>query len=154
MRGARPATTLSALRRALSRSPPCKNGAPQQASGPGGLNCVYTPQPGTHELTVEVEVTGGPKSNRTASASTTFLLRSSEDHEVAELLEAEAATISGLQTVSAGAVIVFAGYAIFHPAFVGSFADISAALFWGFGVDISVAKALEYSTPLTAKKLP
>jgi len=130
------------------------NGAPQQPSGPGGLSCVYKPGPGDGELAVDVEVTIGDKTSRTIRNSAKFLVRVSDDRQLADQLLAEAEAISGWQTVFAGSLIVFAGYTIFQSAFVGSLTDIAAALFWGFGIDLSVAKALEYSTPLTGKKLP
>jgi hypothetical protein len=85
---------------------------------------------------------------------TTVIVRGASDREISDELERWASAVNGVQTALAGTLIVFAGYTIFQGSFVGTVTDIAGALFWGFGIDITVAKALEYSTPLTGQALP
>lgn len=121
-----------------------------------GLSCRYTPGAGESKLDVQVDVTGEGAVGQTtvATARTMIVVQRASDREIADELERRAAVVSGMQTLLAGALIAFAGYTIFEGSFVGTVTDIASALFWGFGIDITVAKALEYSTPLTGQALP
>jgi hypothetical protein len=56
-------------------------------------------------------------------------------------------------TVSA-VVITVAGFVIFAPSFVGTFAEIFAAFLWGFGTDVGAAKVRELGESLKSLKLP
>jgi hypothetical protein len=53
------------------------------------------------------------------------------------------------QTIIAGVLIVFAGYALFADSFMGTPGDIASAFFWAFVMDISIATVT--SAAFTAK---
>jgi len=131
------------------------NGNRQAASGPDGLTCIYVPGPDESKLDVHVEVTAETAGHRrTVDASTSLHVRLRQEVEHAEALDREAGTIDVFQTLVVGALITVAGYTIFEGAYIGSLSDWVSALFWGFGIELTAAKALEYSEPLTKKALP
>jgi hypothetical protein len=56
-----------------------------------------------------------------------------------------------VQTAVAALLIVLAGMLIFKGSFVGTFEDFVAALLWGFGTDVGLARVREISQPLLGR---
>jgi hypothetical protein len=60
----------------------------------------------------------------------------------------------GKQTLVAGVLILFAGVLIFRASWIGHLEDVFAALTWGFGTDIGLAKVLQLTKPVLDKTVP
>jgi hypothetical protein len=66
--------------------------------------------------------------------------------------EADYNWVVGVQNLISAAIILWAGWLIFSPTFVGTISDVFAAFLWGFSVDIGAAKVRELSEPVRALK--
>lgn len=129
------------------------NGKAIESSGNSGMNCRYTANASERELEVRVRITvQGANVQVDQEVTQRFLVMQRVGRDLADALEEEADRIGVGQTVIAGVLITLAGYSIFQGTFVGSLADVIAALFWGFAVDVTVAKAQEYGAPLLARQ--
>lgn len=123
-------------------------GAAQQGI-PGDLGWSFTPRrPGPVVVRAEAVADSG----ETAAAEARLLVLPADGFAAIPVLTERLRRDERIQSIVSGFLIAAAGYAMFSGAFVGTFQDFLAAAFWGYTVDLGVARVREMAAPLLARQ--
>jgi hypothetical protein len=115
---------------------------------PGVLERTFKfSQPGS--VVVQVTAAGG---GEPVAARIAIQVRAPHGASVIAASEESYARAECLQNLMSAAIILWAGWLIFSPTFVGTIAEFFAAFLWGFSVDIGAAKVRELTETVKTLK--
>jgi hypothetical protein len=118
-------------------------------TAPGTVDHTFTfAQPGP----VLVQVTATDNVGGESVAKRIIQVSAVHGRRAIEAAEKDYDRVVRMQNLISAAIIVWAGWFIFIPTFVGTTADFFAAFLWGFSVDIGAAKVLELTANVKALK--